>query len=209
MADKTAASAIFKYMFDQNRPYSVTDIHMNLHKEYGKTAVQKALDMLTDDKKVVEKVYGKQKVYVISQELFPKVKDSELRGMDARMSQLASELAAELAAVREAEAKLKTLTASLTSGQASQALAECDAEVAERTSRLARLKQTSGSVTADQRRRVHDRQRRLLGEWRKRKRITTDIVDAIMEGYPKRKKDLLEEVGVETDQDVGVAMPAV
>ena len=47
MTDKTA-SAVFKYLYDQNRPYSVTDIHMNLHKEYGKTAVQKSLDSLVD-----------------------------------------------------------------------------------------------------------------------------------------------------------------
>lgn len=48
MADKNVASATFKYLFDQNRPYSATDIHMNLHKEFGKTAIQKALDMLVE-----------------------------------------------------------------------------------------------------------------------------------------------------------------
>ena len=30
------------------------------------------------------------------------------------------------------------------------------------------------------------------------------IVDAIMEGYPRSKKELLEEIGIETDEDVGV-----
>ena len=46
-----------------------------------------------------------------------------------------------------------------------------------------------------------------MAEWRKRKRIATDIVDAVMEGYPKRKKDLYEEVGLETDEEVGVTLP--
>ena len=47
MTDK-ATTTIFKYLYDQNRPYSVTDIHMNLHKEFGKTAVQKSLDGLVE-----------------------------------------------------------------------------------------------------------------------------------------------------------------
>jgi 26S proteasome regulatory subunit (ATPase 3-interacting protein) len=37
---------VLKYLKDQNRPYSANDIMQNLHKEFGKTAVQKALDYL-------------------------------------------------------------------------------------------------------------------------------------------------------------------
>ncbi|CAI8032610.1 Homologous-pairing protein 2 homolog [Geodia barretti] len=44
--------------------------------------------------------------------------------------------------------------------------------------------------------------------WRKRKRMTTDIVNAILEGYPKSKKQLFEEVGIETDEDYGVSVPS-
>ena len=32
----------------------------------------------------MEKVYGKQKVYVVNQELFPKVEEIELKSMDAK-----------------------------------------------------------------------------------------------------------------------------
>ncbi|XP_037093160.1 homologous-pairing protein 2 homolog isoform X1 [Pollicipes pollicipes] len=207
MSDKTT-SGIFKYLFDQNRPYSVTDIHMNLHKEYGKTAIQKSLDTLVEERKVLEKVYGKQKVYVVNQELHPKVEESELRSMDARIAQLTSELTGEGLALREAEGKLKALASSLTSAQAKQALVECEDDIREKTEKLSQLKKSSGNVTADDRRRVQDQHRKSLGEWRKRKRITNDIVDAIMEGYPKKKKDLYEEVGLETDQDVGVTLPS-
>ena len=41
------AEKVKRYMEQQNRPYSVNDIFLNLHKEVGKTAVQKALDQLT------------------------------------------------------------------------------------------------------------------------------------------------------------------
>lgn len=41
-------SAVLQYLTSQNRPYSVNDIVLNLHKEHGKTAVQKALDTLVE-----------------------------------------------------------------------------------------------------------------------------------------------------------------
>ena len=54
--------SVLEYLTQQNRPYSANDIVLNLHKEHGKTAVQKALDLLVADGKVVEKLNGKQKV---------------------------------------------------------------------------------------------------------------------------------------------------
>ena len=36
------------------------------------------------DKKIMEKVYGKQKVYVVNQELFPKVEETGIKNMDAK-----------------------------------------------------------------------------------------------------------------------------
>lgn len=43
--------------------------------------------------------------------------------------------------------------------------------------------------------------------WRKRRRMAMDILDAILEGYPKKKKDLFDDIGIETDEDVGVKLP--
>ena len=45
------------------------------------------------------------------------------------------------------------------------------------------------------------------GQWRKRKRKATDIIDTILENWPKSKKSLYEEIGVETDEIAGVTLP--
>ena len=45
------------------------------------------------------------------------------------------------------------------------------------------------------------------GQWRKRKRKATDIIDTILENWPKSKKSLYEEIGVETDETAGVVLP--
>ena len=49
-------SAVYKYLRDQNRPYSINDILLNLHKEHGKAALQKSIDVLVVEGKVIEKV---------------------------------------------------------------------------------------------------------------------------------------------------------
>ena len=44
-------------------------------------------------------------------------------------------------------------------------------------------------------------------EWCKRKRSCMEVVNSILENYPKSKKILLEDIGVETDEDAGVSLP--
>ena len=56
MAAAKCEAAVLEYLTKQNRPYSVNDVVLNLHKEHGKSAVQKALDVLVADARVKEKV---------------------------------------------------------------------------------------------------------------------------------------------------------
>ena len=46
-----------------------------------------------------------------------------------------------------------------------------------------------------------------LGHWRKRKRMATEVLDSVLESWPKSKKCLYEEIGIETDESVGVSIP--
>lgn len=48
--------AVYNYMKMQNRPYSVNDVVTNLHNEYSKTVIQKTMDQLVKDEKLMEKV---------------------------------------------------------------------------------------------------------------------------------------------------------
>lgn len=45
-----------------------------------------------------------------------------------------------------------------------------------------------------------------LNSYKKRKRMCMDMLNAILENYPKSKKDLFEEVGIETDEDVAFSL---
>jgi 26S proteasome regulatory subunit (ATPase 3-interacting protein) len=54
-------------LLQSNRPYSANDIQTNLNGQLGKTAVVNSLEELANEKKINEKVYGKQKVYMALQ----------------------------------------------------------------------------------------------------------------------------------------------
>ena len=60
MAPKEAASqkAVLDYLVSTNRPYSVNDIVMNLHKEHGKAVVQRVLDQLVEQDQIKIKLNG-------------------------------------------------------------------------------------------------------------------------------------------------------
>ena len=108
---------VLSYLTSQNRPYSVNDIFLNLHREVGKTAVQKALDTLVADEKVREKVgspcgyvielkslrqqghkllwiqvNGKQKAYVVNQETLETPEGENIDEMDAVIRTKTAEL---------------------------------------------------------------------------------------------------------------------
>ena len=91
-SNKDPQQIVLKYMADQNRPYSTNDIVMNLRKEFGKTAVQNALDNLVIEKKLTEKVNGKQKVYVINQESLPTANQKELAALETQIREAEDDL---------------------------------------------------------------------------------------------------------------------
>lgn len=54
-------------MVDQNRPLSAQDITTNLNSDLGKTKIASLLEKLATDKRIIEKTYGKQKIYMALQ----------------------------------------------------------------------------------------------------------------------------------------------
>ncbi|XP_018897535.2 homologous-pairing protein 2 homolog [Bemisia tabaci] len=199
--------AVLKYLSDTNRPYSATDITMNLHKEFGKTAVQKALDSLVEKKKVREKLYGKQKVFCIVQ---PETAnnsqglDNELKDLDAQINTLTDNLKSVETELKSSEAKHRDLQSALTTEEAEAQLAEVRASVEKLEKRLSDLSSSRVQISAKDREAIKKEAEKVVKEYRKRKRICTDILNSILENYPKPKKTLYEEVGIETDEDAGM-----
>ncbi|XP_075701979.1 homologous-pairing protein 2 homolog [Rhinoderma darwinii] len=209
--DAAATSLILKYLNEQNRPYSTQDVFSNLQREHGigKTAVVKAMELLAQQGKIKEKVYGKQKIYVADQDQFPNVSDSELKSLDVQISELSSNVQSSQQSCRQLETELKDLNSSMTTEEMEKEIKEFKQECSRHLEKLQNMKSATNHVTPVEKEKVYSDRKQYSKEWRKRKRMATDIFDAILEGYPKSKKHFFEEVGIETDEDHNVTVPDI
>ncbi|XP_062875175.1 homologous-pairing protein 2 homolog [Trichomycterus rosablanca] len=209
--DAAAAELILSYLNEKNRPYSAQDVFGNLQKQHGlgKTAVVKAMEQLAQDGKIREKVYGKQKIYFADQSQFADVSDADLKKMDLEISDLNSQVATVNQSCRQLDTELKELNSSLTTAEMLKQITELRAECESYTARLQNIKSATSHVTPEEREKVYKERNLYVKEWKKRKRLATDMMGSILEGYPKSKREFLEEVGIETDEDHKVTVPNI
>uniref|UniRef100_S4RKG4 Homologous-pairing protein 2 homolog n=1 Tax=Petromyzon marinus TaxID=7757 RepID=S4RKG4_PETMA len=207
----SAPGVILNYLNHQNRPYSAQDIQGNLNKQhaFGKTAVVKALDQLAQEGQIKEKVYGKQKIYFANQDQFPIVADNELKDLDQKIVELNQGIKENQQVCKELDTELRGLTNSMVTedlkGETERLRADCSAL----EERLNTIKNSSNVVTPEEKEEVYKHRVQYVKEWRRRKRMATDMIDAVLEGYPKTKKHFYEEVGIETDDDHKVTIPNI
>uniref|UniRef100_A0A8I3WHA6 Homologous-pairing protein 2 homolog n=1 Tax=Callithrix jacchus TaxID=9483 RepID=A0A8I3WHA6_CALJA len=169
--------------------------------------VVKTLEQLAQQGKIKEKMYGKQKIYFADQDQFDMVSDADLRGLDAKIVALTAKVQSLQQSCRYMEAELKELSSALTTPEMQKEIQALKKECAGYRERLKNIKAATNHVTPEEKEQVYRERQKYCKEWRKRKRMATELSDAILEGYPKSKKQFFEEVGIETDEDCNVTLP--
>lgn len=207
MSKKNPDATILDYLQQQNRPYSAVDIFTNLHKEIGKTAVVKCLEALAEQKKIVEKIYGKQKVYAPLQDRFGDFKEADLKDLDVKIKETEGRVSSLQKEAKGQEAELNLLSRQLTSEEAARMIKELKVKVGTTKQKISKLQSGTVLVTKDQKEKIYQRRDKLITHWKKRKRMAVDMLGCILEGYPKTKKQLYEDIGIETDEENGVQVP--
>ena len=205
--EEDTTKAVNDYLVTTNRPYSVNDIFLNLHKEHGKAALQRCLDKLVAEEKLKVKVNGKQSCYFANQDLLETCSDQELESLDKKCSEVDQELRNVGENARQMEARLKTLRGSLTSQEAEVELGRLQETNTALRERLLKLESNQTVISAEDRAKVVQLHSSAVTQWKKRKRMVSDVLDSVLEGWPKSKQSLLEEIGVDTDESVGVSIP--
>ena len=108
--------------------------------------------------------------------------------------------------LRETDATLKELEASPTTEEAEAEATALDARLQRLRVKLADLADNCVKVSPQERQSTVKQHEKILKEYRKRKKMCVEMVDTIAENYPKSKKALMEEIGIETDEDAGVKL---
>ena len=207
MSKRDPENVIQEYLESQNRPYSAGDIFLNLHKEFGKTAVVKALEQLAENGKVIEKIYGKQKVYGPSQEGFGDIKPEELKKLDTKAVELQEEMKKLQAEIHQQESEISKFSKQMTTNDLSDTVTNLQTSISELAAKIEKIKSGRCLISKEERQKISKQTGTMVQHWKKRKRMAADMVDCILEGYPKTKKHLIEEIGIETDEELGLKVP--
>ncbi|EGD75114.1 hypothetical protein PTSG_06769 [Salpingoeca rosetta] len=199
-----AAKVLLEYLTRQNRPYNANDLFMNLHKAIGKTALTRVLAKMAADGQITEKVFGKQKIYFPLQSEFPKLSKEELTALDKELEELKAEMKGLQSECDQLQSKLSSTLATPETADAEKALTEVQERNEKKEGKLKALRSDGKSVTEADKNKINKKFDEAVKLWRRRKRMATDILDQILESYPKPKKALFNDIGLETDEEVKV-----
>ncbi len=83
---------------------------------------------------------------------------------------------------------------------------ESETAVENLRTKLSSLSENKVTVSKGDKEKVAKDYESVMKIYKKRKRICTDILDSILENYPKKKSVLMEEIGIELDDDRTVSI---
>ncbi|CAG8751576.1 4199_t:CDS:2 [Dentiscutata erythropus] len=196
-----AEQKVLDYLRKQNRPYSATDISNNLHGAVTKAIAQKVLTSLVDKEEVVCKPYGKQLVYVISQEQFESPSPDELNNMDVEIEDLKKEANDYKERNKQLQSVLSGLTNSLTNEQVEEKLKTLAEKNNRNEERLQELKSGTKSVSVEDKNHIEALYAKNRKLWRQRKRMFDEIFAQIADATEKKTRELMDDLGIETDPE--------
>ncbi|KAH7652907.1 26S proteasome regulatory subunit ATPase 3 interacting protein [Dioscorea alata] len=198
---------VLNYVNEQNRPLNSQNVADALQKfKLKKTAIQKALDSLSDSGQISFKEYGKQKIYIARQDQFNILNSEELDQMKKANSKLQAELEAQKKAIAEVEAENRVLQSNLTLEEIRTKESKLKVEVSLMEEKLEKLRTGIVLVKPEDKKATEEAYREKINQWRKRKRIFKELWDTLTDNSPKDLKEFKEELGIEFDEDVGISL---
>ncbi|KNE63512.1 hypothetical protein AMAG_08634 [Allomyces macrogynus ATCC 38327] len=213
-ADGDPEQLILEYLTRNNRPFGATDVATGLRNTVSKTIVSKTLAALADRGEITCKTFGKSSIYFPLQNDDDAESPDDLSKMDQEITDLSGKADELKAAIASMSKELASLNASLpTTDLAVQVAILTDAnDVAEsRLTSLRRAAEGDGEplVTAADRAAAMTRHATMRKAWVKRRRMFKDMWDLITENVPRKPAELMDELGIETDEMVGVELASI
>ncbi|OZJ06871.1 hypothetical protein BZG36_00027 [Bifiguratus adelaidae] len=196
---------VLQYLKRTNRPYSTTDIFNNLHGAIGKTAVQKALNNLVEQQEISTKAYGKQSIYVVTQDQAEAASPEELEKLDQVIEGLKTEVTGLKDASRQLQSSLAGLKNSLTTKEIQERLAKLREANAGYEARLDTLRSGTRQVSIDDMRKINADYDYVCKMWRARRKLFKEMFDTITENMPQDPKQFRADIGIEED-DVDISV---
>ena len=138
---------------------------------------------------------------------FGAIKPEELTSLDAKATDLQERLSKLKSEIHEQDSEISSFSKQMTTLELENAVEALKERNMELTSKINKIKSGRCLISKEERQKIKLHTGKMVTHWKKRKRMTTDMMDCILEGYPKTKKHLIEETGIETDEEIGIKIP--
>ena len=214
-----AADILLAYMRQENRPQHVQSVYLNMHGSIPKAMVQRALDKLSEPgpaagaeappPPLVRKEYGKAKIYYYNQLLVSAdaADPAALADLEARCERAKASREAAAAEAERRGQRLRSLLAKPLDADIERRLSELAAANAAAEARL-RAGATAEPCSPGRSKRVREACARHLAAWKRVKGQAMAAMDNIAAMSNVGLERVMDMVGIDTDEDNDVAMPA-
>lgn len=186
--------SVFQMMYRCNRPTSKTEVVAYFKGEMGGTAIQEALEGLEESGRLVTKVYGKSKIYLVNQELFQDEEDVEL---DKEIQGHEKEIKALREEADSVDAEIKMLEKMLSIEKLEESIESLDKAIKSNSERLEGLRSGGREVTKKDMSIARKGYEKAQSTLKKIRRTFNEVVERLSEGMDMKKSDLYEEIGIE------------
>ncbi|CAI5513478.1 unnamed protein product [Closterium sp. Naga37s-1] len=205
--DSAPCNRVLEFVRQQNRPVNVQNVADALQKySIKKTAVQKALDAAGARGDVAFKDYGKQRIFMARQDVLDVPDTAGLDALKAGNEQLREQTMRLREDCSAREKEVQALEQSLTAEEIEQQRQRMEEENAAMETKLEALRNGGNNISSSQRQQAEEQYQRFMGLWRKRKRLFNTFFSTVTDGMSRSVKEFQEELGVETDEDIGVSI---
>lgn len=194
---------ILQFLLEKNRPYSATNLVDELHGEFTKTVIQKSLDQLTESGQITCKLCGKStKLYFAKQEGKEVASKEQLVEMDQNNNLLQQKIE-ELKKKRdELKSRRDTLSSTRTLEDLRSYRVQIEIDCQTAAKQRDELIQAAQGINPDDIAQINKEFNTRCDQWKKRKALCMDILNQLcdQDGMDKKPKDLIEDIGIETDE---------
>uniref|UniRef100_A0A6B2LIA5 Homologous-pairing protein 2 winged helix domain-containing protein n=1 Tax=Arcella intermedia TaxID=1963864 RepID=A0A6B2LIA5_9EUKA len=183
---------VWEYMRSQNRPYNQKNVFDNIHgkdKGISQAKVTKILDDLVTQGKLKVKNFKNKNVYWVTQEEFKVLDCSEqgLKEVETNIENLKNQSNELTTTVKELEQRNRELKEQPVNQQIDAIIEEVNQQLIQVRSELDKLAQTRKPVDEQKKKEIQTSYNTTKQEWKKRKRIFSDIWGVLSESMDAKK----------------------
>lgn len=200
---------ILQFLTERNRPYSATNLVDELHGEFSKTVIQKSLDQLTENGLITCKLCGKStKLYFAKQEGKEVASKEQLIEMDSHNDELQERITALKTKRDELRARRDQLASTRVLDDLRNYRTQIEIDVQNAAVLRDQLISAAQGINPDDIAQINKDFFTRCEQWKKRRNICMDILNTLcdQDGMDKKPKDLIEEIGIETDEQFHVKL---